>query len=165
MREHETTLSLGEWAVSADPTSVLACLGLGSCVAFIVHDAARHVAGMAHTVLPDSALGRPPDLVGARYVDVAVPLVLERVAALGARLADLQVHLVGGSSMLSSQADRLRIGERNVEAARLACVRHGLTVTSQDVGGTTGRTVRLHVGTGQLTLRGAGGPALNRLAA
>lgn len=165
MLEHETTLSLGEWAASADPTSVLACLGLGSCVAFIVYDATRHVAGMAHTVLPDSALGRLSGMAPAKFVDVAVPLVLERVTALGAEAPRLQVHLVGGSRMLSGNQDRMNIGARNVEAARQACARHGLAITSQDVGGTSGRTVRLHVGTGQLTLRGAGGPAVTRLAA
>lgn len=164
MTPQETTLSLGEWAVTADPGAVLACLGLGSCVAFIAYDRAERVGGMAHTVLPDSGLGRPTDLAPAKFVDIAVPLVLEQMAALGAETGNLEVHLVGGSSMLTSQTDRLHIGERNVEAARRACAHYGLTIASQDVGGATGRTVRLHIGTGQLTLRGAGMPA-TRLAA
>ena len=167
--EHETTLSLGEWAVSADPTSVLACVGLGSCVAFIVYDATRHVGGMAHMVLPDSTMARftprpAPDLAPGKFVDVAVPLVLERVRAQGADPSRLEVYLVGGSRMLSGPADRLQIGERNIEAARQACTRHGLRITSQDVGGAAGRTVRLHIGTGELMLRQAGGRA-SRLAA
>lgn len=162
--EQETTLSLGEWAVSADPTSVLACLGLGSCVAFIVYDATRHVGGMAHMVLPDSSMGRSSDRTPAKFVDVAVPLVLERALAMGAMRHRLQVHLVGGARMLTSHADRMNIGERNAEAARVVCRRLGIAITSEDVGGNTGRTVRLHVGTGELTLRGAGAPVA-RLAA
>lgn len=162
--EHETTLSLGEWAVSADPTSVLACLGLGSCVAFVAYDAAKHIGGMAHMVLPDSTMGRPSELAPAKFVDLAIPIVVERVLQLGAQHRNLQVHLLGGSCMLKGQGGMLNIGERNIQAARSLCQKLGLRITSEDVGGNHGRTVRLHVGTGELTRRGAGIPAA-RLAA
>ena len=78
----ETTLSLGEWAVSNDPSSVLTCLGLGSCVAFIAYDPTTHIGGMAHMVLPDSALGRPTPRSEAKFVDVAVPLVMRELQTL-----------------------------------------------------------------------------------
>jgi chemotaxis protein CheD len=50
----ETTLSLGEWAVTDGRDGVLTCLGLGSCVAFIAYDPVARVGGVAHMVLTDS---------------------------------------------------------------------------------------------------------------
>lgn len=150
----ETTLSLGEWAVSNDRDGVLTCLGLGSCVAFIAYDPVARIGGMAHMVLPDSAQGRATPRSEAKFVDVAVPLVLKEMQALGALKARLQVSLVGGAAMLptSRGADAMNIGARNAAAALAAVSAAGLRVRLEETGGTQGRTVRLRMGTGEVSI-------------
>ncbi len=150
-------LSLGEWAVSDDPSDLLVCLGLGSCVALCLYDPLRSIGGMAHMVLPDStATGAKSS--GAKFVDVAVPLLLDEMEAKGAGRARLRAHLVGGAQMLQGAAFKstANIGERNAKAARAALRSAGVLVRGEELGGSNGRTVRLEVATGRLTAASAG---------
>ncbi len=146
-------LSLGEWAVSDDPERELVCLGLGSCVAFCAYDPQKHIGGMAHMVLPDSDHGKRSG-AEAKFVDLAVPLVVREMEGLGALRSRLVVHLVGGAQMLSgaSFSDTMMIGQRNVEAAHEAVEAQRLKITSEDTGGDAGRTVKLAIATGQLDI-------------
>jgi len=146
-------LSLGEWAVSDDPGRELVCLGLGSCVALCVYDPLKHVAGMAHMVLPDSDDGKRTG-AEAKFVDLAIPIVLAEAERLGAARSRLRVDLVGGAQMLSgaSFTDTMMIGQRNVEAAHAALAGLRLRIKSEDTGGEAGRTVKLAVATGALEI-------------
>lgn len=150
----ETTLSLGEWAVTNDRDGVLTCLGLGSCVAFVAYDPVTRVGGMAHMVLPDSSQGRPTPRSEAKFVDVAVPLVMNELFAIGAMRARVQVSLLGGAKMLANSRapEAMSIGARNAVAAQAAVQALGLRVRVEDLGGTQGRTVRLYVRTGEITI-------------
>lgn len=152
-------LNLAEWAVTDSLQVVIGCLGLGSCVAIALHDSQAGVGGMAHTVLPDSTAGRPRG-EDARFVDLAVPMLLREMVALGAERRQLRVHLVGGAQMLQSAAmsERAQIGARNVEAAHSALEALGLRVTSDQTGGGHGRTVWLQVKSGELVVTTAGQP-------
>lgn len=150
-------LSLGEWAVSNDLSDLLVCLGLGSCVALCLYDPLRSIGGMAHMVLPDStATGAKSS--GAKFVDVAVSLLLGEMEAKGAGRARLRAYLVGGALMLQGAAFKstANIGERNAEAARAALKSAGVLVRGEELGGSSGRTVRLEVSTGRLTVASAG---------
>ncbi len=151
--ERAVVLGLGEWRVTADPASVLVCLGLGSCVAICLHDPLRNIGGMAHTVLPDSTAGRASNS-GAKFVDLALPLLLEEMAAAGASRVHLTADIVGGASMLSgsSLTDVGNVGVRNVEAARSVLQRANLALRIDDTGGAHGRTVRLSISTGELII-------------
>ena len=51
---------------------VLVTLGLGSCVAIVLHDAAARVGGLAHVLLPSATLSRDRDNP-ARFPETAVP--------------------------------------------------------------------------------------------
>ncbi len=147
--DQRIVLSLGEWAVSKDPEVELVCLGLGSCIAFAAHDRMAGVGGMAHMVLPDSTQGRATS-GAAKFVDLAIPLVVAEMEELGAKRAHMKVYLAGGARMLVGAAfqDKMLIGERNREATETAMGKLGLRVASEDTGGGHGRTVQLHVGTG-----------------
>jgi len=151
-------LSLGEWAVTDDPTRELVCLGLGSCVAFCAHDPGTGIAGMAHMVLPDSTNGKPGGAEG-KFVDLAIPLVLREMEALGATRSKMKIHLAGGAQMLhgASFTDTMMIGKRNAAAAQQVLKELGLRITSEDTGGESGRTVRLAVASGQLDVSTAQG--------
>ena len=146
-------LSLGEWAVSDDSERQLVCLGLGSCVAFCAYDETVSIGGMAHMVLPDSNHGKRGG-AGAKFVDLAIPLVIDEMEKLGAQRRRLKIHLVGGAQMLNSptMSESMMIGQRNVQSAHSALTELRLQVASEDTGGDAGRTVSLAVASGELNI-------------
>lgn len=150
----ETMVRMGQLAASDDPGDVLVSLGLGSCIGLAIVDAGRGVAGLAHIMLPTA---RPAAGRGAG-ADTAVPTLVEEVLALGARRWALQVALVGGAQMFElAAAEQDGIGARNAAATREALRAVRLPVGAFATGGPTGRTIRVHVGDGRITVRQAGG--------
>lgn len=155
--EQAIVLSLGEWHVTDDPNVVLVCLGLGSCVAISLYDRVSNVGAMAHMVLPDSTAGRPSP-GSAKFVDQAVPMLLRELKTAGANVRRLVVDIAGGASMLTNlKTDETeQVGFRNVEAVTKALDHAGLRVRSAETGGQHGRTVRVHIATGELEVSTAG---------
>jgi chemotaxis protein CheD len=130
---------------------VLITVGLGSCVAILLHDAEARVGGLAHVLLPSPALTRL-DSNPAKFPQSAVPRLLEMMAAEGARPERITGRLAGGASMFSSLAPpgTIQMGERNLVAARQALSANGVPLVGEAVGGEFGRTVRFRVGDGRV---------------
>ncbi len=150
-------VGLGKMEVSARRGDVLCALGLGSCIGLVMADPRAGVAGLAHVMLP-AARSATPDLPG-KYADTAVPALLVALRALGADPRRLVVKAAGGAQMFASGsgAKALAVGERNDEAVRLALATAGLRLRAAEVGGTRGRTLRVDVATGVVTVRQVGG--------
>ncbi len=131
----------------------LLTIGLGSCVAIILYDAAARVGGLAHVLLPSPALTRLNERPG-KVPQTAVPELLARMAALGARADRTTARLVGGASMFASltTAGTIQMGERNVVASRVVLAQHGLPIIAEAVGGDFGRTVRLQTADGRVEI-------------
>ncbi len=149
----EVVVRMGELAASASPADVLVCVGLGSCIglALVCRDAA--VGGLAHVVLPDSA-GRAAERPG-KYADRAVPALIGALGEHGAPAHSLDAVLVGGAQMFSAGAG-MDIGTRNEDTVRALLADAGIPVTATATAGSVGRTVRVHVATGAVTVREAG---------
>jgi chemotaxis protein CheD len=130
---------------------VLVTVGLGSCVAILLHDAEARVGGLAHILLPSPSLSRL-DGNPAKYPQSAVPRLLELMIAGGARAGRITGRLAGGAAMFSALAPpgTLQMGERNLVAAREALSSHGVPLVGEAVGGDFGRTVRLRVHDGRI---------------
>jgi chemotaxis protein CheD len=130
---------------------VLVTLGLGSCVAIVLHDMVARVGGLAHVLLPSPALSRA-DANPAKFPQSAVPRLLELMRADGAESKRITARLAGGASMFASLAPpgTIQMGERNLVAARQALQTHGVPLIAEAVGGDYGRTVRLRVQDGRL---------------
>ncbi len=146
-------VGLGEMRVSRSPAAVLACLGLGSCVAVCAYDPVSKIGGMAHVVLPEfNGTGPSP-----KYANSAVPLLVQEMNKLGAPESRLVFKIAGGAtiSMVAGLNGAFRIGERNVEATRIALSRRGYFLKSADVGGNCGRTVRLYLDSGKVAITSA----------
>ena len=130
---------------------VLVTIGLGSCVAILLHDAEVQVGGLAHVLLPSPALARgSPN--PARVPQTAIPAMLSEMAAVGASPRRIKARLVGGASMFAALATpgTIQMGERNVVAARQALAAAGVPIVGEAVGGSYGRTVRLHIKDGRV---------------
>lgn len=136
---------------------VLVTLGLGSCVAILLHDPEARVGGLAHVLLPEPGLSRDQGNP-SKFASTAVPLLREEMAALGARARRLQARLVGGAAMFQTLMvpGGLNMGERNVRAARAALQAAGIPLLGEAVGGDFGRSVRFHVGPGRMVVSSVG---------
>ncbi len=133
---------------------VLVTVGLGSCIAIVLHDATARVGGLAHVLLPAPALSRD-DGNPAKSPHTAVPRLLELMAELGASPRRVTARLAGGASMFAALAPpgTIQMGERNVVASRQVLHTHGIPLVGEAVGGDYGRTIRLDVGEGRLEVR------------
>jgi chemotaxis protein CheD len=151
----ETMVRMGELAVSGVPGHVLVSLGLGSCIGLGLVDRRMGIAGLAHIVLPQSqghATENP-----RKFADLAVPELLDRLEAIGARHVRLEAVLVGGASMFAVSAASLEVGQRNEAAVREILGGLRIPVVATATGGERGRTVRIDVATSAVTVREAGG--------
>src|SRR5512141_2188077 len=95
--EHRIFVHVGDVEVARDHT-ILATVGLGSCVAIALYDPQERVGGLAHPMLPDPSLARPGGNP-ARFASHAVPMLIERMVRAGAQPRRLVARLVGGASM------------------------------------------------------------------
>jgi chemotaxis protein CheD len=145
---------MGELVASGEVGMTLVALGLGSCIGLVLLERARPLAGLAHIVLPDSN-GATDSPVG-KFADRAVPALLDHMRGAGATVSRLEAILVGGSQMFSlgkGAESALNIGRRNEEATLAALERAGVSVRATDTGGSTGRTVRVDVETGRVSVK------------
>ena len=149
----EIRVKVADYAVG-DRHTLLVTVGLGSCVAIVLHDPHAHIGGLAHVLLPSTGMSQDRDN-RAKFPSTAVPLLCDRMQALGARTGRLRAKIVGGASMFTSllSATGLQIGERNVVAARAALERAGIPIVAQEVGGDYGRSVYFHVHDGRLIVK------------
>jgi len=146
---------IGEMVATTDPADILVAYGLGSCVAVCLFDPLARVGGMLHALLPnptwnDSATHKP-----TKFVDLGVPLLIDSLLVLGASPTRLITYLGGGARMLTIPVfnDSFNIGRRNVLAAERALQAAGLKIKAQATGGRAGRTIKLYMASGQLTVR------------
>ncbi|PYP13768.1 MAG: chemotaxis protein CheD [Gemmatimonadetes bacterium] len=152
----ETVVKVAEWAAERGE-GVLVTLGLGSCVAIMLYDAESRAGAMAHVLLPSISLARDTSN-RAKFPETAVPLLIERLKALGADPRRLSAKLAGGASMFSQLATvgTIQMGERNVLAARSALRAAGIPIVREAVGGERGRSVRFHMKDGRVEIRSVG---------
>jgi chemotaxis protein CheD len=136
---------------------VLVTLGLGSCIAIVVHDPGSAVGGLAHILLPSRSLSRGGDNPG-RFPQTAIPRLLEEMVELGADPRRLVARLVGGASMFANlvPTGSMQMGDRNVIASREVLHQLAIPIVGEAVGGTEGRSVWFHVAEGRLQVRSVG---------
>jgi len=156
IRPKETLVHVADWAAERGD-HVLVTLGLGSCVAIMLHDASSGTGAMAHVLLPSRSLARDATNP-AKFPDTAVPFLVERLRALGADPRRLVAKLAGGASMFAQlmTPGSVQMGERNLVATRKALRTAAIPLTAEAVGGTGGRSVRFYVRDGRVLIRAVG---------
>ena len=156
----ERIVKVADWATERG-NAVIVTLGLGSCVAIMLHDPQAGAGAMAHILLPSRSLAR--DAANpAKFPETAVPLLVQRLTELGAEPRRLIAKLAGGASMFSQlmTPGTVQMGERNVVAARDVLRRAGIPVMREAVGGGAGRSVRFYVADGRVEVRSVGSDAV-----
>jgi chemotaxis protein CheD len=151
------TVGMGEIAVAASADAVISCIGLGSCIAICAQDKLSKVGGIVHVVLPHSngVTGGKP----AKFADTAVPLLLDEMLRKGAARHRLLIKIAGGAQMTIAPGlrDTFKTGERNVAQIMALFEQQRINVTAADVGGHLGRTVKMYIGAGIVTVKTVNG--------
>jgi chemotaxis protein CheD len=148
----EIRVSVADYAVSSN--ALISTIGLGSCVAIVLHDATARVGGMAHVLLPNVSMSRDRSNP-AKFPETAVPLLLDEMRRLGARPDRVSAKIIGGASMFAAliPAGGINIGERNIVAVRDALDAAGVPIVAEDVGSDYGRSVYLSTQDGRVEVR------------
>jgi len=158
LKTQEIVVGLGELFVTCGTSTVISCIGLGSCVALCMFDSVTRIGGMAHIVLPrfDGITTETP----AKYANTAVPSLLAEILKCGGNKSNLIVKIAGGAQLTLAPGinNTFKTGERNVQEVMLALQKAGLPLSAADIGGAKGRTMRLYMDTGKVTVRSIGGP-------
>ena len=151
--ETEIRVKVADLAVGRDEQTLIT-IGLGSCVAIALYDAAARVGGLAHTLLPDEAMARDRSNP-AKFPSSAIATLLAEMTRLGADARRVRAKLIGGASMFANlmPAGGINIGDRNVAAARQALAARGVPVIAEDVGSDHGRSVHFHLEDGRVEVR------------
>ncbi|WP_352151789.1 chemotaxis protein CheD [Methanoculleus oceani] len=126
---------MGELRVGTCP---MGTIGLGSCIALILHDQRRSLAGLAHIMLPESHgnTDRP-----GKFADTAISVLLEEMEKFGSTKFSIAAIVVGGAKMFQFSADSLNIGERNAAVVKDLLQEQGIRIEYEEIGGKVGRSV------------------------
>lgn len=152
----ETIVKVAHWAADRGD-GVIVTLGLGSCVAIMLHDPEARAGAMAHVLLPSTSLARDSSNP-AKFPETAVPFLVARLRELGAEPRRLVAKLAGGASMFAQlmTPGAIQMGERNIVAARNALRAAAIPIVREAVGGGVGRSLRFHVADGRVEIRSVG---------
>jgi len=119
----------------------------------MTYDPVNKVAGMLHFQLPTSTLSpeRAKESPGT-FADTGVPLLFEKMYALGAKKGNIQVRVAGGGNF-HGDSGTFDIGKRNYTMMRKIFWKAQVLIAAEDCGGNRSRTARLFVDTGQITIQ------------
>ncbi len=132
-------------------------LGLGSCVGIAIRDPNTKIGGLAHVMLPDSKSIRNNSNI-PKFADTGIEELVRQIVSAGASRSRLVAKIAGGAQMFSFQNkdDMVRIGDRNVEAAKKKLQEMRIPLLASDTGKNFGRTVIFYPETGDFIIRSVG---------
>ncbi len=141
---------IGETKVSADKGDIIKTYALGSCVALLIYDKQKNIAGLVHIALPNSSV----DIEKARnmpghFADTGVPYLIEKMKQFGALKQNVWIKLIGGSNVMDPNL-LFDIGKRNTLAIKKILWQNNLGPIAEDVGGDYSRTVTMVVENGDI---------------
>ncbi|MBU2559746.1 chemotaxis protein CheD [archaeon] len=140
---------------TASHPEILSSVGLGSCVGICLYDPTIKVGGMAHVLLPSSKSGKIDGNPG-KFADTAINALLQKLGEDGVLMKNIKAKLVGGASMFAisdSNDSMFSMGPKNVAAAKNVLTSRGIKLDGEHTGGSQGRTVEFHVGTGRVVIK------------
>lgn len=128
---------------------------LGSCVGVTFWSPRLDLGALCHGILPRCPPGVRAE-EGYRYVDFAIRDLLRQFEHFGALHGEIQIKVFGGADVLPVHAAmswKATVGHQNWHTALEVLRDENLTVLASDLGGSVGRTIQFHTGTGEVMLR------------
>lgn len=154
MQHRIVVVGLAEALCSANPNDVLVAYALGSCIGLALWDPAAKVGCLAHVLLPGPPGGKLENgRYPAKFADSAVKYLIEQIGLLGGKKENLTAKIAGGATIIKGiSLHDGDIGRANALAVTRSLREHGIEVKSAEVGGTTGKTMRLYISSGDVTV-------------
>lgn len=149
MEEKKITIGIGEYVVVEDDT-LIATVGLGSCIGTVIYDEIKKISGMSHIMLPD--MGTKQDRIG-KYANTALPAMIKDMISKGAQRTRMKAKYAGGASLFAFTEDSLHIGERNTQAVHQILNQEKIRTVSKDIGGNRGRTIIFYPNNAELHIK------------
>ena len=139
----------GQMCVSSEPCTVTTIAG--SCVVVCLWDPILRNGGVTHYILAQwDGTGQP----SSRYGDIAIELLVNKMAALGSYRHKLQAHVFGGACMFESlRARKQSLSGMNIEIALKLLAKYNIKILTQQVGGRKGRKVVFQTFDGSFTVK------------
>ncbi|MCY3410692.1 MAG: chemotaxis protein CheD [Candidatus Heimdallarchaeota archaeon] len=139
--------------VTGNLNQILAATALGTCVAVILYDSLKKIAGLAHIALPSSQeISSHSKVKPAKFADIAIPNLIMMLKELGAW--DLKAKLAGGAEVVRRKDQtKDHIGIRNAAVVKSLLKEHGIPIIAHDLGGQTSRSVNFNINTEVLEIR------------
>lgn len=155
--KRSVTVEIADAKISSDPNKVLATYSLGSCIGVCLYSNTDQTGCMLHFLLPDSAANpqrakENPYL----YADTGMRILLNELAARGINKNQIKVKIAGGAQKLKSFSDEFDIGKRNYLAIRKFLWKNGMFLESEDVGGSSSRTLFMDIYDGSVMVKSGG---------
>ena len=145
-------LHAGQIYVSTEGEAVIFILG--SCVAVCIWDSISRIGGATHYLLP-SWDGRGTS--SARYGNVAIAALLQKLVDAGARREQLRAKVFGGGYLFDILREGHRnhdhLGRRNVEIAQDLLTKERIPIVSSDVGGDRGKRITFQTHNGEAIVK------------
>jgi chemotaxis protein CheD len=150
-------LKSAEMLFLEEPATVLTVLG--SCLSVTMLHRQSGLCAICHGLLPErrgcTGCGDECGEV-ARYVRCSIRKMVRQFSRKGVSPGEIEVKVFGGADMFGASSNgrgRLSVGRMNIEAAQKTIQEAGLSVASQDVGGTEGRKLYFDARTGAVLLK------------
>lgn len=137
----------------------LVSYALGSCVGICLYDPLVKIAGMAHILLPYQSDAVNQNNV-YKFADTGVLSLIQEMESLGGQRSRMTAKLAGGAEMFQHAGAHMKIGKRNINAAKEALCRAGIPIAAEDTGAHHGRTICFSAETGELEVKRVGGKIL-----
>lgn len=118
---------------------------LGSCVSVCLYDPGLSVGGINHYML---ALWNGEGLATPKYGNIAIERLIRAMLDMGCGRQRLVAKLFGGANVIGTGPGTFSVGDRNIAIARDLLGKAGIPIAAEDVGGTYGRKLIFHTGTG-----------------
>lgn len=151
------TVGIAEFNIVKYPNQIMT-VGLGSCCGVVLYDERSKIAGLVHILLSDSKCEKNV-ANKAKYADTGITLLYEEMKKKGANPIFMKAKLAGGAHMFSfknSDNSIFTIGERNVRACRKTLDKLNISIVSEDVLGSCGRTIIFDTLTNKLRIKSVG---------
>ena len=157
----EIEIGIAEMAVTKNP-AILITRSLGSCVGIALYDPINKIGGLVHVMNPDSNIvknkrGRKNH---AKFADLAVKAVVEKMLKIGAKKECIVAKLAGGAKMFAAVCDNsiMNIGSRIVWAIKAELKAEGIDIVAEDVGRNYGRMIEFDTCNGSVKINSMGKP-------
>lgn len=151
------TVGIADYKIVKAPNQVMT-IGLGSCCGVVLYDEINKIAGLVHILLPDSK--NEKNIVNkAKYADTGIVLLYEEMKKAGANARCIRAKIAGGAHMFNfknTDNSIFSVGEKNVKACKETLAKLNISIFSEDVLGSNGRTIIFDTLTNKLRIKRIG---------